>query len=102
MEVTHKQLLVLKVLFDNQSKAMSGYEIRKECSVGTSTVYSVLYKMLDSGLLRQTREQGDPTNLGRPLRVYYELSGEGKTTVRAQLNSYADLISGRLDAGLVL
>ncbi|PJE27130.1 PadR family transcriptional regulator [Pseudooceanicola marinus] len=68
---------VLTFLSHRPDKEFSGYEICGAISIASGTLYPLLIKLHQSGLLQQRWEDVDPKEVGRPRRRYYRISGDG-------------------------
>ena len=82
---TEIMLRVTLPMLEDPNEALTGYAIQKRTKLGMSTVYASLYSMEEAGLLKTNYEKGDPKKLGRPLRVYYRLTADGKRVANAKL-----------------
>lgn len=68
----------LKVLAAiHRAQRISGAEIAKSTRLASGTLYPILLRFEAAGWLRSEWEYGDPTDLGRPRRRYYMLTGVG-------------------------
>ena len=69
-----------------------GFDIIDVTGLGSGTVYPILRRLEDAGLLRARWE---PVRVardeGRPPRRYYQLTGAGAETLRAARERYPDL-----------
>ena len=85
-------LYILKMLMDRQ---MYAYEISKTMkerfgfSTATITVYVVLYKMRQEGLIQVGEER---SVFGRPDRKYYAISEKGRKVFQKGLQLLNDII----------
>jgi DNA-binding PadR family transcriptional regulator len=62
-----------------------GYDIAKETGLRSGTLYPILIRLADRGLLESCWETGQPA--GRPRRHLYRLSAQGLVAAQAALAS---------------
>lgn len=75
---SHQCRLILQVLLDAPSQEVYGLQVTRASGVGVGSVYAILRRLEDEGLLDGRWEQTDPAGEGRPLRRYYRLNGDGR------------------------
>jgi len=76
-------LSVLAVLCDRPSDWQHGYAIAKDTGLKSGTLYPILIRLADRGLIEARWEQEQPA--GRPRRHLYRLTAEGVAAARAAL-----------------
>lgn len=76
--ITIPMVMVLSAL-DSLSKPACGADVIKETGLMSGTVYPLLIKLKGSGLLNSTKEKGDPSELGRPLKTFFTLTKLGRS-----------------------
>lgn len=87
-----KQFRVAFALYES-GDPMSGLQVKAAAKgVSASAAYASLYALRDKGLAKSRKEAGNPTELGRPLRTYYVLTGLGQRVVRQQLEDYKSFV----------
>jgi DNA-binding PadR family transcriptional regulator len=74
---------VFAVLCAEPARWRHGYEIAKETGLKSGTLYPILVRLADRGLLEATWEDEQPA--GRPRRHLYRLTAEGQTQAAAAL-----------------
>jgi len=88
------------VLFALSRGLRHGFDVLDATGLPSGTVYPILRRMEDAGLVRSSWE---PVRLareeGRPPRRYYELTGAGATTLRAALALHPDVRAAFTPAG---
>ena len=72
---------LLKVLFERPREWRHGYDLMKETGLLSGTLYPLLMRMTDQGLLEA--EWREPAQLGRPARHAYRLTAAGLALARA-------------------
>jgi len=83
--VTGTQLAILRVLSSKRGKY--GLEIAREAKLVSGTVYTLLDRLTDRGLVRYKRPHAwDHSGIARPL---YTLTEDGERMIRA-----ADMVTG--------
>ncbi len=76
-------LLLLAALSAQPTDWRHGYDLAKETGLKSGTLYPILVRLADRGLVEARWEDGRPA--GRPARHLYRLSGEGLDQARAAL-----------------
>jgi PadR family transcriptional regulator PadR len=74
---------VLAVLSARPSDWHHGYAIAKDTGLKSGTLYPILIRLADSGLIEARWEEEQPT--GRPRRHLYQLTAEGAAAATAAL-----------------
>jgi PadR family transcriptional regulator, regulatory protein PadR len=62
-----------------------GYDLMKAARLPSGTLYPMLARLQDEGLVAAQWEQQREDAAGRPPRKYYQLTGEGARVVRLEL-----------------
>ena len=76
-------LLVLAALTAEPADWRHGYDLAKQTGLKSGTLYPILVRLADRGLVEARWEEGRPA--GRPSRHLYRLSSEGLAQARAAL-----------------
>ncbi len=76
-------LLVLSALCGAPADWRHGYDLARETGLKSGTLYPILVRLADRGLMEARWEEGRPA--GRPPRHLYRLSGDGLARARAAL-----------------
>ena len=82
MRVTGPMLKVLHFLLSTPGQQAYGLEIMAATGIKSGTLYPLLHRLGDAGLLESSREAVDPSLAGRPARTYFRLSGAGAHEAR--------------------
>ncbi len=82
-EFSVQALSVLAALCAEPPQWRHGYELAKETGLKSGTLYPILVRLADRGLLEASWEDGQPA--GRPRRHLYRLSTDGLAAARAAL-----------------
>ena len=80
-----QQRKLLAALSENASDWMHGYELMKATDLLSGTLYPMLMRMKDRGLLES--RWLDPTEPGRPPRHAYRLTADGLAVAMEQRKS---------------
>ena len=91
---------VLHILLALAAEERHGYGIMKmvesesngKVKMGPGTLYGSLGRMLDAGLIRESDKKVDPT-MDDERRIYYTLTGLGRTALEAELERYRDVVA---------
>ena len=76
-------LQLLAALLEAPSEWRHGYDLSKETGLKSGTLYPVLMRLKDSGLLEADWEESDQP--GRPPRHIYRLTQKGRVFAREQI-----------------
>lgn len=76
-------LSVIGFIASKNGERVYGSEIITAMKLLSGTLYPLLSRLSSSGLLVITKEIGDTTQLGRPLRTYYTLTPVGQSYAEA-------------------
>ena len=84
-------IAVLSALADQRASWRHGYELAKQTGLQSGTLYPILMRLSDRGLLesRWTPQE----SAGRPPRHMYRLTAQGTTFAREQLATRATAVS---------
>src|SRR5215472_1810026 len=76
-------LLVLTALSVQPAEWRHGYDLAKQTGLKSGTLYPILVRLADRGLMEARWEEGRPA--GRPPRHLYRLSSDGLAQAQAAL-----------------
>jgi PadR family transcriptional regulator, regulatory protein PadR len=93
LDITPKMAKVLKVFLEDPSKSRYGFELMRRTGLSSGTVYLMLARMEEAGLLTSGKEDIDPRSEGRPARRCYTISGAAAAAVHVQLASLSEQYS---------
>ncbi len=85
---------VLLALADSPSKWRYGYDLSQETGLKAGSMYPILMRLADRGLLETSWESDPP--VGRPPRHLYRLSGEGRAAAKEAAGSARSKANGRV------
>ena len=85
MKVTGPLERVLRVFLADVSEPRYGYDLMKAARLPSGTLYPMLARLQDQGLVAAQWEQPREDAAGRPPRKYYQLTGEGVRVARLEL-----------------
>jgi len=91
--LTQQSLLVLKLFADHVNDSLAGTDVMKCARLSSGTLYPILLRFEQSGLLESRWEEEEPRNLGRPRRRLYTVTTKGAAVCRAALK---ELLGARL------
>src|SRR5688500_12889063 len=91
---------VLHILLALSAEERHGYGIMKQVAreshgkvkMGPGTLYGSLGRMMEAGLIRESDKRVDPA-MDDERRIYYTLTGIGRTPLSAELNRYRELVA---------
>src|ERR1022692_4257719 len=76
---------VLRVFLAEPSARQYGYDLMKAAGLPSGTLYPMLARLHDQGLVTSAWEPQPDDARGRPPRKYYQLTGEGIHVARLEL-----------------
>jgi DNA-binding PadR family transcriptional regulator len=82
-DTSPQTLRVLAALHAAPLEWRHGYDLSKETSLASGTLYPILIRLADRGLLERRWEE--PSGPGRPPRHAYKLTADGAEFARARL-----------------
>ncbi len=85
MKLTGPLRRVLGVFLADVSARHYGYDLMKAAQLSSGTLYPMLARLQDQGLLTSAWEPQARDTGGRPPRRYYQLTGEGVRVARLEL-----------------
>ena len=77
MSVTGKSLEILLFLSARYQNEFSGNDISRALGISSGTLYPLLVKLKQAGMVDDRWEDGDPSTLGRPRKRFYRICGLG-------------------------
>jgi PadR family transcriptional regulator PadR len=96
--LTQHSLTVLKLFADNPGDRLSGAEVMRLTRLLSGTLYPILLRFEECGLLESVWEEGSPQALGRPRKRLYAITPKGADLCRAVIS---DLMMSRRITGMV-
>lgn len=87
MRISGKSLEILLFLSNSPQENFAGYSLSKTLGISSGTLYPLLVKLKEAGLLDSQWEDGDPQELGRPRRRYYKINGQGIVALNEKMRS---------------
>jgi DNA-binding PadR family transcriptional regulator len=79
IRLTGPTLKVLKLLLEKPREGRAGADISRTLGISSGTLYPLLARLEVAGWLKSKWEIIDPTDVGRPRRRFYKLTGHGQT-----------------------
>jgi PadR family transcriptional regulator, regulatory protein PadR len=76
---------VLRVLIADPTAEHYGYDLMKATRLPSGTLYPMLARLQQQGLVDSAWQDQRPDAAGRPPRKYYRLTGEGARVARLEL-----------------
>jgi PadR family transcriptional regulator, regulatory protein PadR len=91
--ITTQTLTVLSA-FISAGRELSGAEIAKQSKLASGTLYPLLARLEQAEWLESHWETGSASELGRPRRRLYRLTGDGEKVAARELSAMAETIGG--------
>lgn len=88
--------MVLRALLADPASELYGSEIGDAAGLMSGTVHPILARLEAAGWVQSRWEDVDPQAVGRPARRYYQLTGAGADSARAELARVPRPQPGRL------
>lgn len=76
--LTHQSLRVLKLFSEDPAASRAGADIMRATGLASGTLYPILLRFENYGLLESTWEMQAPAALGRPRRRLYSITLDGR------------------------
>ncbi|HZM81471.1 MAG TPA: PadR family transcriptional regulator [Candidatus Limnocylindrales bacterium] len=76
-------IAVLRLLMEVPDRWWHGYDVARRTSLKSGTLYPILMRLHERGLLEAEWEEGPPS--GRPRRHRYRLTGKGMTIAESAM-----------------
>lgn len=95
-QITTQTLKVLGTFLLPKIDKLSGAEIARETKLHTGTLYPILARLEDAGWLTSEWETEAPSELGRPRRRLYQITGRGVRKTQAAFRELALPLKGQL------
>jgi PadR family transcriptional regulator, regulatory protein PadR len=86
IRLSERGLRVLCFLIEEPNARRSGADMAKATGVGSGTLYPLLARLETAGWLKGEWEKVEPSEVGRPRRRLYRLTGLGQRRVREALS----------------
>jgi PadR family transcriptional regulator PadR len=90
---------VLRVFLTDTSALHYGYDLMKAARLPSGTLYPMLARLQEQGLVTSQWEPQPDDAGGRPPRKYYQLTGEGVRVARLELAQAASAASASAASG---
>lgn len=87
--ISAQGLRLLKTFLENPDREFSGAELMKIIGISSGTMYPVLIRYEECGLLESRWEIEDPTDLKRPRKRLYTITAAGREKAREALTGFA-------------
>jgi len=87
--MTHQTKLLLSVLLDAPGEESYGFELSQASGLPSGTIYPILRRLEDRGVLASRWEFLDESKEGRRRRRYYRLTGQGERVARTAIAAQA-------------
>jgi hypothetical protein len=81
--ITGPTLKVLREFFLRPTDRLSGIEISRSTGLASGTLYPILFRLEEVGWLESEWEEVVPTQVKRPRRRFYRMTGIGEINARA-------------------
>jgi len=82
-------LRILRLFLDDPTSELTGAEIISSSGLASGTVYPLLLRFERIGFLESHWEAGNPTDLARPRRRYYRMTGDGRAVIQEAIRDLA-------------
>lgn len=89
VKMTHTLERVLRAFLEDPAASRYGYELMKAAKIQSGTLYPMLARLAQEGLVVSEWEPHHEQVGGRPPRKWYKLTGVGVATARQELAEYA-------------
>lgn len=83
---------VFQAMLDAPTEETYGFQLTKATGLPSGSVYPILRRLEDQGLVKTRREAIDPDSPRPRYRVYYRLTGEGQRLARTTTTPERDAL----------
>lgn len=83
-----RSLQVLLLFFRGAGRQYSGAEITRELGIKSGSLYPILARFEEDGILESFWEQVDPSQAGRPRQRFYEITAFGARVAEKELSDF--------------
>lgn len=87
LRLSHQGLRILSAFIARPLRELSGADLIRETKLASGTLYPILLRFEEAGLLESHWEAGDPRELGRPRRRFYRVTAAGQRVAKQALDS---------------
>lgn len=94
IRITSNMLRVLRVLLSHLDGEHYAFDLSKSARVNVGTIYALLTRLEQQGMVRSDLEDIDAAAAGRPPRRYYRLTSSGIRFAEQALRQELDLLGG--------
>jgi PadR family transcriptional regulator, regulatory protein PadR len=91
--ITTQTLAVLSA-FINSGQELAGSDLARDTKLQSGTLYPILLRLEEAGWLKSRWEVPTASELGRPRRRLYKLTGTGARAAAEELRKMAALVGG--------
>lgn len=81
--ITGPTLKVFGAFWERPTQPISGSEITRATGLASGTLYPILFRLEQAGWLESEWEDVDPSEVKRPRRRLYRMTGLGQESIRA-------------------
>lgn len=74
----------------NTGRSLHGYELMQEAGISSGTLYPLLMRFEEHGLLTSQWEAPEPDPTGRPRRRLYRITGAGQRVAYERLSNFGE------------
>lgn len=91
IRLTAQTRQVISAFSNEGSSGLSGSEICKSTGLPSGTLYPILLRLEKAGWLVSKWEEGNPTDMGRPRKRLYSLTGAGVRAAQSIAREFGSL-----------
>lgn len=84
-QLTTQTIKVLAALMSGEELELSGAQIARSTQLASGTLYPILMRLEQAGLVESRWEIEEPSELGRPRRRFYRVTGMGARKAKAAI-----------------
>jgi|SRR5271163_2956312 len=86
-QLTTQTIKVLAALMSGEELELSGAQIARSTQLASGTLYPILMRLEQAGLVESRWEVEEPSELGRPRRRFYRVTGMGARKAKAAIRN---------------
>lgn len=93
-KMSRTTLEVLGAFMDDPQQERHGYELMKATEIKAGSMYPILQRLEDDGMVEASWEDIDPAAEGRPRRRYYRVTGLGQAVFAQEIKVMSSRLRG--------
>lgn len=94
LRVTRNILQLFAIMLRDPTGQHYALELSREARVNVGSIYAILARLEQNGIVTAKFEDIDPVEVGRPPRRYYSFTAEGRRFAQSEISTLQTAFSG--------